>query len=101
MSGGLSINHTSANETIPDIELLIRVVRERKISVRHSLPLNKTPKLLTIYIIFKFIRMINYFPVKGGISFILSTKTIMTSETIHYKQHLGLNIGKYFQVHEH
>ena len=45
--------------------------------------------------------MLNYLPVKGGVSSILSSNTIMPSETLHYKRHLGVNIGKYCQVHEH
>ena len=70
-------------------------------SVRHSLPLNKTPNIITIYIVFTVFRMLNYFPVKGEISAILSTDTIMSGEKIHYKQHLGLKIGQYYQVNEH
>ena len=94
-------NLTSANEHVPDIERQTRVVKERTRSVSHSLPFNKTPKLLTIYIVFTVVRMLNYLPVKGGVSAILSTKTIMYGETLHYKRHLGLNIGQYCQVHEH
>ena len=45
--------------------------------------------------------MLNYFPVNGGVSVILSTKTIIFGGTLHYKQHLGIKIGQYCQVHEH
>ena len=45
--------------------------------------------------------MLNYFPVRVGVSAILSTNTIMYVETLHYKRHLRINIGQYFQVHEH
>ena len=45
--------------------------------------------------------MLNYLPVKVGVSSILITKTIMSGETLCYKQHLWLNIGHYFQVNEH
>ena len=44
--------------------------------------------------------MINYLPVKGGVFAILSPNTIMYGETLHYKQHLGVKIVKYYQVHE-
>ena len=51
------INITSANEHVPDIERRIRFVKERTRDVRHVLPFNKTPKLLTIYIFFTVVRM--------------------------------------------
>ena len=99
--GGGRINITSANELVPCIEHQIRVVKERTRSVRHSLTLNKIPKILTIYIVFTVVRMLKYLPVKGGFYAILSPNTIMSGETLHYKQHIGLNIGQYCHVHEH
>ena len=101
MPGGPSINITSANEHVPYIERQIRVIKERTGAVGHSLPFNKTPKLLTIYIIFTVIRIINYFPVKRGFYAILIPNTIISGETLNYKRYLGLNIGQYCQVHEH
>ena len=88
------MNLTSANEHVPDIEHLIRFVKETKIAARHIIPFNNIPKLLDIYIVFAFFRMLNYFPVKGGVSSILILKTIMSGETPHNKQHLGINIGQ-------
>jgi hypothetical protein len=44
--------------------------------------------------------MLNFFPTKGGISNTLSPKTIMSGETLDYKKHLSLQVGRYFQVHE-
>ena len=96
-----SINFTSTNEHIPYIERQIRVVKEITIDVSHSLPFNKIPKILTIYIVFTSFRMIHYSPVNGVVSSILIPKTIMSGETLHYKQHLGINIVQYCQVHEH
>ena len=101
MPGGPRINITSANEHVPEIERQIKVVKERTRYVKHNLPFNKIPKIITIYIVFTVVRMLNYFPVKRRVSQILSTKTIMFGETLHYKQHLGIKIGNYFQVHEH
>ena len=101
MPGKPSINIKSANENYPEIECQIWVVKEKTRSVRHILTFKNNPKLLTIYIVFAVVRMINYLPVKGGVSVLLSPKTIMSGETLYYKWHLGLKIGKYFQVHKH
>ena len=101
MPGGPIINLTSANKQVPDIELRIRFVKDRKRYIIHSLTLKNIPKLLTIYIVFNFSSMLNYFPVKGEVSTILSNNTILYSETIHYKQNLGIKIGNYLQLHNH
>ena len=99
--GGARINIPSANEHVTDIEHQIRVVNERSIAVNHSLPFNKIHKLLTIYIVFTVFRMLKYLSFKGGVSVILIPKTIMSGETLHYKLHLGLNIGQFCQVNEY
>ena len=41
--------------------------------------------------------MLKYFLVKGGLSDILSTNTIISGEKIHYKRHLVIKNGHYFQ----
>ena len=85
MPGVNRINPTSSNEHVPDIERRVGVIKDRTRAFRHSLPFNNILKLLTVYIIFTVVRMLNYFTVKGGISDILSPKTIIYGETLHYK----------------
>ena len=94
------INLTSANEHIPEIERQIIVVKEITRSVSNILPFNNIPKIITIHIVFTVIIMINYLPVKGGVSAIPITKMIISSDALHYKIHLGIKIGQYCQVNE-
>ena len=49
---------------------------------------------------FQTVKLLNFFPTKGGISDTLSPKTIMSGEILYYKKHLRLHIGQYCQVHE-
>jgi len=98
--GGPDVNLTSANEHVHDIERRIRVVKERTRAVRHSLPYRKIPILLMIHMVLKCVKMLNYFPPKGGVSDVISPKTIMSGEQLDYKKHLTLQIGQYCQVHE-
>ena len=100
MPGGPAVNLASANEHVPEIERRIRVVKEKSRGSRHSLPFQRIPKLLTIHIVFNSVRMLNFFPMRGGISNSISPKTIMSGEVLEYKQHLRLQIGQYCQVHE-
>jgi hypothetical protein len=98
--GGPIVNLASANEHVPEIKRRIRVVKERCRASRHSLPFQRVPKLLTIHIVLNSVKMLNFFPTKGGISDNISPKTIMSGEVLDYKKHLCLQIGQYCQVHE-
>jgi hypothetical protein len=46
------------------------------------------------------VKLLNFFPTKGGFSDTLSPKTIMSREKLDYKKHLSLQLGQYCQVHE-
>ncbi len=100
LPGGPKVNITSASEHVPEIERKIRGVKERTRAMRHGLPFSALPVLLTINIVLYCVRMLNYFPAKGGISDIYSPMTIMTGQTLSFKEHLRLQIGSYVQVHE-
>jgi hypothetical protein len=100
MPSGPVVNLASANEHVPEIERRIRVVKERCRASRHDLPFQRIPKLLTIHIVLNSVRMLNFFPTRGGISDHISPKTIMSSEVLDYNKHLRLQIGQYCQVHE-
>jgi hypothetical protein len=98
--GGHVVNLASANDHMPEIECRIRVVKERCWATRHSLPFERIPKTMTIHIVLNVVKLLNFFPTKGGVSDTLSLKTIMSGETLNYKKHLSLQIGQYCQVHE-
>ena len=97
---GPRVNVSSKSEHVPDIERRIRVVKERGRAMRHGMPFSRIPRLLTIHIVFQSVKMLNYFPTKGGVSATLSPMTIMSGEVLDYKKHLRLQIGQYCQVHE-
>ena len=99
LPGGPMINLESAKKHVLEFERKIRVVKERCRAARHGLPFQKIPKLLTIHIVFQTVKLIIFFPTKGGISDTLSPKTIMSGEILYYKKHLSLQIGQYCQVH--
>jgi hypothetical protein len=53
-----------------------------------------------IHIVLNPVKMLNFFPMKGGISNTLSPKTIMSGETLDCKNHLHLQVGQYCQLHK-
>jgi hypothetical protein len=100
MPGGPMVNLASANKHVPEIERRIWGVKERCRATRHILPFHTIPKLVTIHIVLNVVKLLNFFPTKGGVSDTLSPKTIMSGETLDYKKHLSLQLGQYCQVHE-
>jgi hypothetical protein len=55
---------------------------------------------MMIHIVLNVVKLLNFFPTKGGVSDTLSPKTIMSGEMLYYKKHLSLQRGQYCQVHE-
>jgi hypothetical protein len=71
--GGPTMNLTSANKHVPEIERKIRVIKERLRAIMCSMPDN-------VFVA----KALNIFPVKGGIPG-WSPKQIMTGEVVYYK----------------
>ena len=97
--GAPRLNLTSANEHEPFIERRIRVIKERVRSIRHSLPFQTIPKVILTHMVFYAVKLLNYFPVKGGVSEIYGPKAIMSGEVLDFKK-ISLPFGSYCQVHE-
>ena len=98
MEHGPRVNLTSANEHVPEAEWRIRVVKERVRASRHDLPFTRLPKLLTIHMVLDCVKMLNYFPTKGGLS--VSPRLLMTGVGLDSKKHFRVPFGHYCQVHE-
>ncbi|MGL6130279.1 MAG: hypothetical protein ACRCZ9_01525, partial [Fusobacteriaceae bacterium] len=99
LPGAPRLNLTAANEHEPYVERRIRTIKERVRAIRHSLPFNTVPTVIVTHMVFYVVKVLNNFPVKGGVSENYSPKTIMSGETIIYKQYT-LPFGTYCQVHE-
>jgi hypothetical protein len=99
LPGAPRLNLTSANEHEPYVEHKIRAIKERVCAVRHSLPFSNIPAQITTHMVFFVTKLLNFFPVKGGISDQYSPKAIMSGEIINYRQYC-LPFGSYCQVHK-
>ena len=67
--------------------------------MRYSLLFNQVPKQALIYLVFYSVKLLNYFPVKGGVSDVFSPKAILAGEVIHFKYYT-MPFGTYCQIHE-
>ncbi len=68
LMGAPCLNLMSANEHEPFIEHRIRVVKERVQTIQHLLPFQTIPKVILTRMVFYAVKLLNYFPVKGGVS---------------------------------
>ncbi len=99
LMGAPQLNQTSANEQEPFIERCIHVVKERVRSFQHSLPFQTIHKVILMHMIFYAVKLLNYFPVKGGVSEIYGPMAIMSGKVLDFKK-ISLSFGSYCQVHE-
>ena len=74
---GLTINLAAANEHVPEIERRIQLLKERIISVSSSLPFEKVPSVMIIYLVLSVIKFLTYFITKAGISKTMCPRAIM------------------------
>jgi hypothetical protein len=97
--GAPRLNLASANKHELFIEHCICVVKERVRSIHHSLPFQTIPKVILTHMVFYVVKLLNYFPVKGGVSEVYGPKAIILGEVLDFKKK-SLPFGSYCQVHE-
>ena len=66
MPGLPYVNVSAANKQAPDIEQIIRVVKEQTIYQRHSLPFKKIPKIIKISCVVNVCKFLNVFLPREG-----------------------------------
>lgn len=101
MPRGPRLNLASANEHVPEIERRIRLVKERTRAIRHGLPFERLPSIMTVHIVLNVVKLLTYFPTKGGTSQLWSPRMIMAGKPLNFKKDLALEFGAYCQVHAH
>ena len=97
---GITLNETSRDEHVGDIERYIRTVKEQMRAIYNTLPFQKVPGCLVIEMAKTAVFWLNAFPPFGGASRDLSPRTILTGQKVDYKRHCRFQFGKYAQTHE-
>jgi hypothetical protein len=96
---GIGLNIAATNVHVPEIERVIRTIKERNRTTVSGLPFKHYPKLLKLELIKQAITWLNMFPHDNGISTTLSPRTILTGTTADYGTHCRVPIGAYCEVH--
>ena len=99
-SVGVTLNITSNNEHVPEIERQIRTIKERIRCIYNTLPFKLLPPRIIIELVYTCVFWLNCFPYADGISTQLSPRTIITGLIIDYTKHCQLEFGSYVQTHE-
>ena len=97
---GITLNETSRDEHVGDVERYIRTVKERMRAIYNTMPFQKVPARLVIEMAKTAVFWLNAFPVSGGASGNLSPRTILTGQKVDYKRHCRFQFGEYAQTHE-
>ena len=97
---GITLNETSRDEHVGDIERYIRTIKERMRSIYNTMPFHKVPARLVIEMAKTAVFWLNAFPVSKGVSRDLSPRTILTGQKVDYKRHCRFQFGEYTQTHE-
>jgi hypothetical protein len=95
-----SLNITTEDEHIPEIERYIRMVKERTRCVYNVVPFRKMPGLMIVELVHSSNFWLNMFPAHDGVSAVQSPRRILTGQQGDYELHCQLEFGKYVQVHE-
>ena len=78
----------------------IRVVKERAMAIRSTLPFKKMPGRMIAQLINHFVLWLYAYHPKRGVSNTLSPRATVTRTTVEYKKHCRIPVWAYAQVHE-
>ena len=99
-SMGVTLNDTSRDEHVGDVERYIRTVKERMRAIYNTLPFQKVPARLIVEMGKASVFWLNSVPQKNGLGSELSPRTIVTGQKLDFKRHCRFQFGQYVQTHE-
>ena len=99
-SMGATLNETSRDEHMGDIERYIRTVKERIRAIYNTLPFNKILARLVVEMAKASVFWLNGMPLKDSFGNKLSPQTIITGQKLDYNRHCRFQFGDYVQTHE-
>ena len=99
-SMGVTLNESSRDEHMGDIERYIRTVKERMQAIYNTLPFNKILSWLVVEMAKASMFWLNGMPPKDSFGNQLSPRTIITGQKLDYKRHCRFQFGEYAQTHE-
>ena len=97
---GVTLNETSRDEHVGDIERYIQMVKEHMQTIYNTLPFNKILAQLVVEIAKASMFWLNGMPPKDSFGNKLSPRTTVTGQKLDYNRHCRYELGEYVQTHE-
>ena len=99
-SMGVTLNETSRDEHVGEIERFIRTIKEWMRAIYNTLPFRKIPAQLVAEMGEACVFWLNSLPPQSNFGNDLSPRTIVTGQRLDFKRHCRFQLGEYVQTHE-
>ena len=96
----VTLNTTSRDEHMGDVERYIRTIKECMRSVSNTIPFKRLTRNMVMELAKAVVYWLNSVPSNMGVSPIMSPRTIITGQLLDYHKHCRYEFGKYVQTHE-
>ena len=96
----VTLNTTSRDEHVGDMERYIRTIKERMRGITNTLPFKRLPRNMIIELGKAAVYWLNSVPSPMGVSSTISPRTIITGQVLDYHKHCRYEFGEYVQTHE-
>ena len=96
----VTLNTTSRDEHVGDIERYIRTVKERMRGISNTIPFNRMTRNMVMELAKAVVYWLNSVPSSTGVSPTMSPRTIITGQLLDYHKHCRYEFGEYVQTHE-
>ena len=96
----VTLNTTSRDEHVGDVERYIRTVKERMRGISNTIPFKRLTRNMVMELSKAMVYWLNSIPLNTGVSPTMSPRTIITGQLLDYHKHCRYEFGKYVQTHE-
>ena len=96
----VTLNTTSRDEHVGDIERYIRVVKERMRGISNTIPFKRLTRNMVMELAKAVVYWLNSVPSNTGVSPTMSPRTIIMGQLLDYHKHCHYKFGEYVQTHE-
>ncbi|KAG7352856.1 reverse transcriptase RNA-dependent DNA polymerase [Nitzschia inconspicua] len=94
------LNPCSADEHVPEVERMIRTIKDRIRSVYVTLPYRHLPRLMVKRLVANAVLWWNALPAPDSVSDVHSPRYLLVGRELTYDKHVRLEFGSYVQTHE-
>ena len=96
----VTLNTTSRDEHVGDVERYIRTIKERMQGVSNTIPFKRLTCNMVIELAKAVVYWLNSVPSSMGVTPTMSPRTIITGQLLDYHKHCRYEFGEYVQTHE-